>query len=54
MGECWLKRGDVSEIVENSLHHVEDDQWELGCYVIMPNHVHAILRPLDSVKMSLA
>jgi REP element-mobilizing transposase RayT len=47
IGECWMKRPDVSQLVESSLDHVNGDQCELGCYVVMPNHVHAILRPLD-------
>jgi putative transposase len=46
MGKCWMSRAEVSRIVEESFHHVDDDQCELGCYVIMPNHVHVILRPL--------
>jgi len=53
MGKCWMNRAEVSRIVEESFHHVDDDQCELGCYVLMPNHVHAIIRPLHSETLPL-
>jgi len=53
MGKCWMIRAEVSQIVEESFHHVDDDQCELGCYVLMPNHVHAIIRPLRSGTLPL-
>jgi REP element-mobilizing transposase RayT len=46
MGECWMARPEVSQIVAQALHCFDNDQYELGCYVLMPNHVHAVLRPL--------
>lgn len=46
MGECWLKRPELSQMVANDLHHGDGDGYHLGCYVTMPNHVHAIIRPL--------
>jgi len=30
-----------------------EPRYELGCYVIMPNHVHAIVRPLDAERQPL-
>ena len=29
------------------LHKFDGQRYELGAYVIMPNHVHALVRPLD-------
>jgi putative transposase len=46
MGECWMARSEISQIVSRALHCFDNDHYELGCYVLMPNHVHAILRPL--------
>ncbi len=46
MGTCHLKRADIANIVADALHHFDDDTYELGCYVVMPNHVHAVMRPL--------
>lgn len=47
MGECWLKAPELARIVVDDLHHGDSHRYELGCYVTMPNHVHAIIRPLD-------
>ena len=47
IGECWMNRTEVSAIVAESLHHMDDDLYELGCYVLMPNHIHAVIRPLQ-------
>jgi putative transposase len=53
MGKCWMNRADVSRIVEDAFHHVDDDQCEFGCYVLMPNHMHAIIRPLHPETLPL-
>lgn len=45
MGACLLKEpGHASHVVE-SLHHFDGERYELDCYVVMPNHVHVIVRP---------
>ena len=45
-GSCVLKDPDVSEKVVTRMHSGNGDCYELGCYVVMPNHVHAVIRPL--------
>jgi REP element-mobilizing transposase RayT len=45
-GECWLRRGEVAGLVEGSLRHFHDSRYELGAWVVMPNHVHVVVRPL--------
>ena len=36
---------------------VDDERYELGCYVVIPNHVHAIIRPtqpgMETLEMIL-
>jgi REP element-mobilizing transposase RayT len=53
MGQCWMARPEISQVVMDSLHHFDNDHYELGCYVVMPNHVHGILRPLRPKSLSL-
>jgi REP element-mobilizing transposase RayT len=53
MGACWMQRSDAAQIVADALHHFDDKRYALGCYVIMPNHAHAILRPLEPQTESL-
>ena len=47
MGSCCLKLPDVSRIVADAMHKTDGERCELGCCVIMPNHVHAVVRPLQ-------
>lgn len=53
MGECWLRNPELAAIVVDDLHYGDSDHYELGCYVAMPNHVHAIIRPLDPSEAPL-
>ena len=43
---CVLKELHYSSLVQESLQHFHGDRYELGASVIMPNHVHCIVRPL--------
>jgi Rad3-related DNA helicase/REP element-mobilizing transposase RayT len=47
MGECWLRRPEISQVVEEALRHFDGERYVLGHYVVMPNHVHAIVRPVQ-------
>jgi REP element-mobilizing transposase RayT len=46
-GECLLKRREVAEIVRNSLLHIGKNKCKLYSWVIMPNHLHCLLKPLE-------
>ena len=45
-GSCVLARLDVLQWVESTLKFFNGERYLLGEYVVMPNHVHAIVRPL--------
>ena len=47
-GECLLKHPEAAEIVENSLRFFDSGRYELHAWVIMPNHVHVLVRMLGS------
>ena len=51
-GECLLKNSKVSAIVENELLHFDGERYVLGHYVIMPNHVHVLIRPLGDAVLA--
>lgn len=53
MGSCLLGRRDLARLVVNALHRDDGTDSELDCYVIMPNHVHAIVRPLNPRSIPL-
>ncbi|MBI1178508.1 primosomal protein N' [bacterium] len=46
-GECLLQRPGVAEIVEQSLLRFDGDRYQLGAFVVMPNHVHVLVRPAE-------
>ena len=46
-GPVWLKDAGVADCVVGALRYAERQLrlYELGAYVVMPNHVHVLLRP---------
>ena len=53
MGSCVLRSSDVSTILVQTLHRDDGSGRELDCYVVMPNHVHVIVRPLIPTALPL-
>lgn len=53
MGSCVLRSTDVSAILVKAIHRDDQVAQEVDCYVVMPNHVHAIVRPLTPSKLPL-
>ena len=43
-GSCVLKNLPARKIVADALEHFDGQRYELASYVIMPNHVHVLLR----------
>lgn len=46
MGSCLLQDSFIAAVVVDVLQHFDGETYELGSFVVMPNHVHAIMRPL--------
>jgi REP element-mobilizing transposase RayT len=46
-GSCALVRPKISRLVESVLHFFNRQRYLLGEYVVMPNHVHALVQPVD-------
>ncbi|MDB5389019.1 MAG: hypothetical protein JWM11_4665 [Planctomycetaceae bacterium] len=57
IGGCQLKSPEISQLIADAMHRSDGSRCELGCYIIMPNHVHVVLRPLapesDPLEMIL-
>jgi len=45
-GACLLGREDIAGIVRDVVHHFDGERYWLGPWVIMPNHVHVLIRPM--------
>ncbi|MGY8693302.1 MAG: transposase [Verrucomicrobiia bacterium] len=52
MGSCLLSQPAHSKIVANALLYFESKRYTLGEWVIMPNHVHAIVTPNPGFDLS--
>ena len=50
-GECLLRDRAHRQIVIDALHHFEGDRSEMLAYVVMPNHVHVLCRPLREHRL---
>jgi len=46
-GECWLARDDVASLAASSLNHFDGTRYRLYAWVVMPNHVHVVVSPLQ-------
>jgi len=53
MGSCVLQDEHISKMVDESLKYFHQIRYELGASVIMPNHVHCILRPLSTTDIDI-
>ncbi|HEY3600651.1 MAG TPA: carbamoyl-phosphate synthase large subunit, partial [Chthoniobacterales bacterium] len=51
-GECLLREPKARAIVEQALRHFDGERYLLDTWVIMPNHVHAILHPSGGRELS--
>ena len=49
-GECLLKYDRIQQLVDECLHTYDGDLYLLYDYVIMPNHVHLLILPNESMK----
>jgi len=52
-GSCVLRDTASSLLVHRSMQHFQGQRYELGASVIMPNHVHCIVRPLATLIAEL-
>jgi leucyl-tRNA synthetase len=45
-GACLLRDEKVAQSVADALRHFDGERYELLAWCVMPNHVHAILKPI--------
>jgi putative DNA methylase len=50
-GSCWLRRFDVATMISNSLKFHHGRKYDLESLVIMPNHVHLLLTPIEGFHL---
>jgi REP element-mobilizing transposase RayT len=45
IGVAWLRRPDIAGLVAGSLRFFDRQRYDLHAWVVMPNHVHVVVRP---------
>jgi len=51
-GACWLKQPEIASLLANTLKFFQGKKYWLKAWVIMPNHVHAVVHPLPGFPLS--
>jgi REP element-mobilizing transposase RayT len=51
-GECFLSMPEVATLVANALRFFDGQRYVLRAWVVMPNHVHAVVRPTSPNNLS--
>lgn len=51
-GACWLRRLDIGRLVENALFSGDGTAYRLLSWVVMPNHVHALIETQPSAALA--
>ena len=51
-GQCYLKQPRVAQLVQRSLLFWDRERYKLSAWVVMPNHVHALLTPCAGCELS--
>ena len=51
VGSCLLRESANAMIVAAAVRHFDGDRYNLSCFVVMPNHVHVLFRPMGSHRI---
>ena len=51
-GSCLLQESSAAEVVAGALKYFEGTRYLLDAFVVMPNHVHALVQPLNGHSLS--
>ncbi len=52
LGSCILRLEPAKIIVESVLRHFDGERYELGEFVVAPNHVHVIVKTAQDIELS--
>ena len=50
-GQCFLGQEEIATVVRDSMLTFHGERYELISWVIMPNHIHVLLRPFDGFAL---
>jgi REP element-mobilizing transposase RayT len=50
-GKCWFSQSVYAQELHHSILHFHGERYEVGCFVVMANHCHLIMRPFDGFDL---
>jgi len=50
-GECWFRQPQYADELHRTILHFHEARYEIGCFVIMANHCHLVIRPFDDCEL---
>ena len=50
-GECWFGQPRYATELQRSILHFHEQRYDIGCFVIMANHCHLVIRPLPGFEL---
>ena len=53
MGACHLRRPDIRAEVQLCLLHFDGKRYDVDAFVLMPNHVHSVIKPAAGHDLSM-
>jgi REP element-mobilizing transposase RayT len=51
-GACWLRKAAIADMAASAMKLFAGQRYDLHAWVVMPNHVHAVLRPSGEYTLS--
>lgn len=52
-GACELGLSRIARLLREGLEKFQDERAFVSCYVVMPNHVHAVVKPLGTYELEV-
>jgi REP element-mobilizing transposase RayT len=52
IGGCWMSKPEVGDVVAGAVRFFTGQRYDLRAWVVMPNHVHAVLWPRPGHTLS--
>ena len=50
-GSCWFRKPDYAAELHRAILHFHEERYHVGCFVIMANHCHLVIRPFPSIRL---
>ncbi len=51
IGQCWMLNPAIACVVADAIQHFDRERYDLFAWCVMPNHVHAVFRPIGECQL---